>query len=96
MSQIRVLGHSIPRHVSRLRALRWLANFAEFCLHPIRSWSYSRSPARPTADDLRRCTPDQTDVVWFDLIVDLRDPPDWFLQPTGTWAEQLLGHGPTS
>jgi anaerobic selenocysteine-containing dehydrogenase len=29
-------------------------------------------------------------VVQLDLIVDLLDPPDWFLNPTGTWAEQLV------
>lgn len=30
--------------------------------------------------------------VWLDLIVDLHDPPDWFLQPVGTWAETLVAH----
>jgi hypothetical protein len=29
------------------------------------------------------------DEVSLDLVVDLRDPPDWFVQPTGTWFEHL-------
>jgi hypothetical protein len=31
-----------------------------------------------------------SEVVMLDLIVDLLDPPDWFLQPIGTWAEGLV------
>lgn len=30
------------------------------------------------------------DAVSLDLIVDLRDPPDWFISPHGKWAERLL------
>lgn len=30
------------------------------------------------------------DEVWLDLVVDLRDPPGWFLQPVGEWSEGLV------
>ena len=26
-------------------------------------------------------------AVSLDLVVDLEDPPDWYVQPTGTWFE---------
>jgi hypothetical protein len=34
-----------------------------------------------------RVRPGLTDL---DLVVDLRDPPDWFLQPVGEWSEDLV------
>ena len=29
------------------------------------------------------------DTVSLDLVVDVRDLPDWFVQPTGSWFEQM-------
>lgn len=43
----------------------------------------------PNADLLIYFHRVDSSTVSLDLVVDLRDPPDWFIQPEGTWADDL-------